>query len=126
MRRQYAAAADDAFLRQETATDREVVAHLRAHGGVDLERQPHAALARSAIAVVARVGAREERRHGVGVGVVQFDAVEAGFPRPRRGVGEQRRQHSRQVADVGEMHVGDTLAIAIIQGFLLRRAQDGG
>ena len=55
-----AVAARDAVLGEEAAADDEARADARAHGAVDLERQPHAVLARAAVAVVPRGSARRE------------------------------------------------------------------
>ena len=107
------AAALDALVAEEPAAEHEV-ARRRARARRD---RPRAAGARGLRAsrrsrrsrVFSR---REERRHRVGVGVVQLDAVEAGLLRARRRGGEQAGQHLRQLADVRQVHVGDALARA--------------
>ena len=69
-----------------------------------LERQAHPVLEAAAVGVGARVRHGEERRHGVGVGEVQLDAVEAGGarargPRPRTSRGCARISSEVQVLD---------------------------
>ena len=90
-------------------------------------RAPRAAAGRgpraSPVAVGPRVRAREERRHRVGVREVELDAVEAGLARARGGVGEEAGQDLRQVADVGEVDVGDALAGAEVEVFDLARRE---
>ena len=61
-----------------------------------LERKPHAVLARAAVAVLARVQRRQERRHRVRVRVVQLDAIEARQLRARA-----RRSRTRRGRTVG-------------------------
>ena len=107
--------------REEPAADRPVRSDLRAHRPVDLERQAQPVLARAAVAVGAGVPPREERRHRVGVGVVQLDAVEARAPRPRRGRGEQPGQHPRQLGDVRQVDVGHPLPVSVGQRLELAR-----
>ena len=88
-------------------------ADARAHRGEHLERQPHALLARAAVAVGARVQRREERRHRVGVRVVQLDAVEAGrFARAAASANSpgSTRGSSRMC---GRCDVGHPLAVAL-------------
>ena len=53
-------AAVDAFVGKETAADNKILADPVAHRGIDVKRQPHAIVPRAAIAVIARIGAREE------------------------------------------------------------------
>ena len=120
------AAARDAFLRQEPAPHHESVAHGGAHRAVDLERQPHPVRARSAVAIVAAVQRGEKRRHGVGVGVVQLHAVESRLLGACRRLGEQSRQHPRQLADVRQVRVGDPLALAEPQALELPLVQEAG
>ena len=59
----------------------------------------------AAVAVVARVQRRQERRHRVRVRVVQLDAVEAGLARAHRRGGEQTGEDARQLADVRQVGV---------------------
>jgi hypothetical protein len=59
------------------------------------------------------------------VGVVELHAVEAGLARPSRGVGEQIRQHTGQIADVRQVEVSDALAVPVVEGFQLARGEDG-
>ena len=80
-------------------------------------------LARAAVAVAARVQPREERGHGVGVSVVQLDAVEAGLARAPAGLGEEAGQRERQVADLRQLHVHDALAVAEVERLELARRQ---
>ena len=117
------AAALDALLGEEPAAQRIVGADRLARGAVDLQRQAHAGFARAAITVGAVVGRRQERRHRVGVGVVQLHPVEAGALRPQRCGGEQLRQHLRKVADMRQVHVGDALAQAVVERLQLARRQ---
>jgi len=113
----------DAVLRKEAAADDVVGADLGAHALEDLERQAHAVFARAAVTVVARVQRRQERRHRVGVRVVQLDAVESRFARPAGGGGEQAGQHARQFADVRQLRIGDALACAHAQRLQLARVE---
>ncbi len=106
-----AAACFDGLVAEEARADAPVAADLAAHRLVDLERQPQPRLGRAAVAVRAPVGAGEERRHRVGVRVVQLDAVEAGLARAASRLREQVGQHARQFFDVGEVHVVDLFAV---------------
>ena len=57
---------------------------------------------------------------------MQLDAVEPGRLRANGRVGEQTRQHLRQVPDLRTIHVGDALAIAELQRFQLTKRQRAG
>ena len=56
---------------------------------------------------------------------MQLDPVEARLTRPPRRLGEERRQHVGQLPDVGQVHVPDPLAVAVIEGFELAVGQHG-
>src|SRR5207247_11284620 len=64
--------------------DRVVGADARAHRREDVERQPRAMRERSPLAVRARVEAGEERRHRLGMVVVELDAGRGRAPQPAR------------------------------------------
>ena len=117
-------AALDAFLREKAAADNEVRRRPRARTRAKTSSgRRSAALERAAVAVVARIGAGEERGHRIGVRVMQFDAVEARRFRARRRVGEQARQELRQLADMRQIDVGDPLAIAVMSDSYSRARQ---
>ena len=116
-------AALDTLFRQETAADDEVLPDRGAHGLKRFERQTQAVLERPAAIVRARIRARKERGHRIGVGVVNFDAVETGGLRALGGGGEQRRQRFRQVTNMRQFDVNDALAIALHERFELARGQ---
>ena len=80
-------------------------------------------LTRSAVAVLAVILLREERRHRVGMGVVQLDTVEACFAGACRRFRKDSRKHSRQLANVLQVHVVHALASAVAQVVELARAQ---
>ena len=104
---------------KEAAADRVVRANLLADPREDLQRQTHPCLAVAAVTICAVVGGRQERGHRVGMGVVQLDAVDAGFPGPAGGLREQLGQGLGQAGDVREMGVGDTFPLAHAQGIEL-------
>src|SRR5262249_56606960 len=113
------AAAGDHVVTEVTDADDVIAADARAHRAQDFQRQAHAMLARAAVAVVPRVQPREKQRHPVALGLVQLDAVEAGLARAAAGLGEEARQHARQLADVGQVRVPDALAIAVVERLAL-------
>ncbi len=116
-------AAFDAFFRQEAAADEEIPRRRRRVAGEHFQRQPEPVLQRAAVAIGARVGAREEGGHRVGMSVVQFDAVEACALGAARGGGEQLRKDLRQVANVRLVRIRDALAMALAQRLIFARAQ---
>ncbi len=91
-----AAAARDAVVGEKAAADDVIAADAPPHRGEHFERQADAVLARPAIAVRAHVRGREEGRHGVGMRLMQLDAVEPRRARAPRRIGEESRQHLRQ------------------------------
>jgi hypothetical protein len=113
----YVAAARYAFVGEKAAADGKARADAATNFGEHFERQPQPIFARAAIAIIARVGAREKRSHRVGVRVVELDAVKAGLLGTHCGIGEQTRQHLRQFANMRMLHVGDALAITELQRF---------
>jgi hypothetical protein len=117
------ASSRDRLVAEHAQADRDVRADGGAHGGEDFERQPQPAVARAAVAVRAVVRPREERRHRVGVRIVQFHAVEPGVAGAARGGGEERRQRPRQVAHVRQSDVGHALAVAVVERLGLARRQ---
>ena len=102
-----------------------VAADPLADRGEGLQRQSHPVLARAAVAVGPRVQAREERRHRVGVRVVQLDAVEAGLAGAPGRFGEEGGKHPRQLADVVEVRVPDALTVAVVERLELAVVQHG-
>src|SRR3984957_6815032 len=105
-----AAAARDALLRKVAAADGKVRADRAPHLRVHLKGQPHALLARAAVAIGTLVGARQEGGERVGMGKVQLDPVKAGAARPLRGLRKERRQRVWQGAEVRKACVRDALA----------------
>ena len=114
----------DTFLGQKTAAERVIRADCFTHGGNDFQRQPRAPLERTAITVLARIGARQKRRHRIGVRVVQLDAIEARNFRAQGGGCEEIGQHVRQVADMRELHIRHALAMAMPQRFHFARREN--
>ena len=99
-----ARAARDDLVTEETAADGSSPRRLHdARPSKTSSGRRRRASRRAAVAVVTIIQAREEARHGVGVGVVQLDAVEAGLAGAARGGGEETRQGLRQVAYVLEI-----------------------
>ena len=101
------------FFREEAAADQEISPDGRTYGVEYLERRPEARVERAAITVLSRIGAGQERRHRIGVSIMQFDAGEANGLRPFCRVREERRQRVRKVADMRQIDIRHTFAIAL-------------
>lgn len=56
---------------------------------------------------------------------MELDAVEARLARPPRRRREEAREDLRELADVGEMHVPDALAVAVVERLELAVGQHG-
>ena len=91
-----AAALSNNFVTEKATPDRIIIANRRAHCPVHLEGQTHPLLSWTAVTVITLVRRRQERRHGIGVGIVQFDTVKARLLRPCRGLRKQWWQGLRQ------------------------------
>jgi hypothetical protein len=53
------------------------------------------------------------------MGIVQLDTIETRLLRPRGSFGEQLGQCFRESRDVFQIHIGHSLAIAVLEGFEL-------
>ena len=85
-----AAAAFDDLVAQVATAHSVVLADAFANRGEHFQGQAQASFEGGSVAVGALIQRRQERRHGVRVGVVQFNTVEARFLRAPRGVREER------------------------------------
>src|SRR5204862_137752 len=81
-----------------------------------LEGKAQPALERRSVSVRARVEAGEERRHRVGVGEVELDAVEARAASAAGRVGEEAGHRLREVPDMRQVPGGYALAMPARQG----------
>ncbi len=105
------AAAGYAIPRQVPAADHKISRNGGTDGVVHLERQANPVLSRASVSIVSIVQCRQKRRHRVGVGVVQLDAVESRRFRAGCGRAEDAGKLLGQLPNVRLMCVRDALAV---------------
>ena len=111
------------FIRQEPHANNVIVSYAISHFAINFERQTHAILSRSAVAISTIILRAQKPRHRVSVRVVKLNSIKPCLACSLRSRSKNPRQLARQLANVLQVRVGNALAITETKRFQFTRPE---